>query len=220
MKYFWKGINQKPIVSDLTYYLLFIPINFTLDIVLIVKMKKALLEKLNLEVKKEKEILFDKTLAFTFLLLNFLMKSPQMLKSIFDMVHVNGNLVNRESFGFSYYVLFYKWYCIYSRICPTYDDKLAFILFIISLLTNSFFFFLFDKNLKFGFRVAFSKLTSSKKSNNSIILRLLKIFIIFYAYDKQKSSNFSYKISISISKKKIIFMFVNTKIILFYSFLL
>ena len=99
-------------VSDLVSYFLFIPINFTLDLVLILKMKKALSEKINLEVKKEKEILFRvKILAFTFLLSNFLMKFPAVFKSIWDIANsLNSGFTFSHDFSIQYRQPLEKWY--------------------------------------------------------------------------------------------------------------
>ena len=153
------------LVSDLTSYFLFIPINFILDIVLILKMKKALSEKINMEVKKEKEILFRlKILAFTFLLSNFLMKLPAMFKPIFDMSNIIYSLRPYSLIPHR------KWNYLYASIF----DKLASFLFIISTSVIIFFYYLFDKNFKFGLKIAISKLTSGEKSHLEYITVLEK----------------------------------------------
>ena len=153
-------------VSDLVSYFLFIPINFILDLVLILKMKKALSEKINLQVKKENEILFRvKLLAFTFLLSNFLMKLPSMFKSIFNIANLfNSSLSLRDKF----IPPEDKWYYSYFDCF----EKLASILFIISISGIILFYYLFDKNFKFGLKIALSKLTSSEKSHLEYVTAL------------------------------------------------
>ena len=154
-------------VSDLVSYFLFIPINFILDLVLILKMKKALSEKINLEVKKEKEILFRvKILGFTFLLSNFLMKLPSIFKSIWDMSNILSVLSLKNTILQPDVI----WYDYYSSIF----DKFASFLFIISISGIILFYYLFDKNFKFGLKIAISKLTSSKKSHLEYVAALEK----------------------------------------------
>ena len=156
-------------VSDLISLFLFIPINFILDIVLIVKIKKALSEKINFDVKKEKEILFRvKILAVTFLLSNFLMKLPLMFKSIFDMAYIIKTVVSHSRFSHTE-----NWHYPFHLFSIIFD-KFANILFIISLSSIIFFYYLFDKNFKFGLKIAISKLTSSEKSHLEYVEALEK----------------------------------------------
>ena len=122
-----------------------------------------------MEVKKEKEILFRvKILAFTFLLSNFLMKFPSLFKSIWDIVNsLNSGFTFSHDRNIKYRQPAEKWYYFFFA-------KLASILLIISISGIILFYYLFDKNFKYGLKIAISKLTSSKKSHLEYLTALEK----------------------------------------------
>ena len=157
------------LVSDLVSHFLFIPINFILDLVLLLKIKRALSEKINLDVKKENEILFRvKFLAFTFLLSNFLMKFPSIFKSIWDISYsLNLEIALSHETKIISRSASEKWYFFFF-------EKLSSILLILSISGIILFYYLFDKNFKFGLKIAISKLTSSKKSHLEFVTALEK----------------------------------------------
>ena len=148
-------------VSDLVSFFIFIPINFILDLVLILKIKKAMSEKINLD------SIQSKSSRFYFFLSNFLMKLSAMFRSVFDTVNIINSL---QPINNNHKRLNEKWYYLF----PSFFNKLAFILFIISISGIILFYYLFDKNFKFGLKIAISKLTSSKKCHLEYVEALEK----------------------------------------------
>lgn len=97
-------------------------------------------------------------LVVTFAIISFLLKSPASVKSIIDSAHLNDNIL--EPFARNHINYLYEWFCVYSRICPTFD-KFSSILFAMSISTNIFFYYLLDNNFRFGFNIAVNKLISN-----------------------------------------------------------
>jgi hypothetical protein len=139
------------------------------------KLKKALSEKINSDVGKTTQAIFRMiVLVVSFALFSIILKFPSSLKSIFKSVHLNNNIdLNLNPFTDNHIDYLYEWFCVYARFCPTFD-KLASILFTISISANIFFYYMFDKNFKFGLKIAISKLTSSKKSHLEYVTALEK----------------------------------------------
>ena len=166
-------INVLNAVSDLTNYFVFILVNIILDIVLVKKLKSTLCEKLNSDVAKTTQAIFRMIiLVVSFAIFSILLKIPASIKSIFDSVHLNNNLI--VPFADSHIDYLYEWFCVYARFCPTFD-KLASILFTISISANIFFYYLFDYNFKFGFRIAINKLISNKEKHLEFVKSLEEI---------------------------------------------
>ena len=157
-------INVLNAVSDITNYFVFILVNIILDIILVRKLKKALSEKLNSDVEKTTQAVFRMiVLVVSFALFSIILKFPASLKSIFDSVHLNNNInINNKPFTDNHIDYLYEWFCVYARFCPTFD-KLASVFFTISISSNIFFYYLFDKNFKFGLKIAINKLISKKE---------------------------------------------------------
>ena len=165
-------INVFNAVTDLINYLVFIIIYIILDIVLVRKLKKTLSKKMNSDAAKNKEVIFRVTsLVVTFVIFSILLKLPSTLKSIFDSIHLNDKLITTYTDSRINYL--YEFYCIYARFCLTFD-KFASILFTISILSNIFFYFLFDINLRFGFYIAYSKIFDDKESHLEYVNSLEK----------------------------------------------
>ena len=94
------------------------------------------------------------------------------LKSIFDSIHLNNNIL--KPFTDSHIDYLYEWYCVHARFCPTYD-KLASIIFIIAISANIYFYYMFDRNFKFGLYIAISKMTSNKETHLEYVKELEKV---------------------------------------------
>ena len=163
-------INVFNAISDLTNYLVFVLIDIILDIVLVRKFRKTMTDKINSEEVKITQVVFRIiTLVVEFALFSIILKLPSSLKSVFDSIHLNNDLViplanNQIDF-------LYEWYCVYARFCPTFD-KLSSILFAISISSNLFFYYLFDRNFKFGLKIAFNKLISNRESHLDYVKKI------------------------------------------------
>jgi hypothetical protein len=159
-------INVLNAVSDITNYFLFILVNIILDIILVRKLKKALSGKLNSDVEKTTQAIFRMiVLVVSFALFSIILKFPASLKSIFDSIHLNNKIdIEGKPFTDNHIDYLYEWFCVYPRFCPTFD-KLASILFTISISANIFFYYMFDKNFKFGLKIAINKLISKKEKH-------------------------------------------------------
>lgn len=85
-----KLLNITNAISDISSYLVFILINLILDIILIVKLKKTLSERINVD-KKANDKIVDRTvrLVVIYALVCILLKVPSSIKSVFDAVHVD-----------------------------------------------------------------------------------------------------------------------------------
>ena len=91
------------------------------------------------------------------------MKLPAMLRPIFDMAILFNSTLgsNNSSRNIE------KWYYFLYEKLPT-------ILLILSISGIILFYYLFDKNFKFGLKIAISKLTSSEKSHLEYLTALEK----------------------------------------------
>ena len=166
-------VNIFNAVSDLTNYFVFILIFIILDIVLLMKLRKTFSERMKSNVATNtSQIVFRiKILVVSFAIYSVLLKLPASLKSIFDSIHLNNKIY--LTFTDSHFDYLYEWYCVYARYCPTYE-KLTSNLFIISISTNIFFYYLFDNNFKFGLKIAYDKIISDKKSHLDYVKALEK----------------------------------------------
>ena len=156
-------VNVFNAIADLSTYFVFVLINLILDVVLVVKLKRTLADKLNSDNVKNSEIVFRIiSLVIAFTIFSFVLKLPASVKSIFDSIHLNNN--SNNPIANSHIDHLYDKYCIASRYCTAFD-KFSSILYVISISANILFYFLFDKQFKIGLKIALSKIISDKEEH-------------------------------------------------------
>ena len=166
-------VNIFNAVADLTNYLVFIVINIILDIWLVVKLNRTLSEKMKSDAAKSSEAVFRVIiLVVSFAIFSVVLKLPASLKSVLDSIHLNIDFT--KTFAYTHFDYLYQSFCLYARFCLTYD-KLASILFIISISANISFYYLFDNNFKFGLKIAINRLITNKDSHLEYLRELENI---------------------------------------------
>ena len=158
-------------VSDLTNYILFIVFNLILDICLIVKLKATLFDRINSSNNNQDVLNRAITSVFSYTLFSIVFKVPASIKSVLDSASFNDSI--GQTFASRQINYLYETFCINCRICPMFE-LLAHLLYIFSISCNIFFYFIFDTKFKIGFKIAYSKLFSSKKEHLEYLKNLEK----------------------------------------------
>ena len=161
-------------ISDLINYILFIVFNLILDICLIVKLKATLAGRINTTSSSNNQDVLNRTITsvVSYTLFSIVFKVPASIKSVFDSASFNADTTNVfASVQINY---FYEIFCIYCRICPLFE-VFSYLLFIFSISCNIFFYFIFDNKFKIGFKIAYSKLFSSKNEHLEYLKKLEEV---------------------------------------------
>ena len=158
-------------ISDLVNHFLFIVFNLILDICLVSKLKATLAGRINSASSSNNQDVLNRTITsvVSYTLFSIVFKVPASIKSVFDSASFNDDI--NKVLASSQINYLYEVYCIYCRICPMFE-LLAYLLFIFSISCNIFFYFMFDNKFKIGFKIAYSKLFSSKKEHLEYLKKL------------------------------------------------
>lgn len=169
-----KLLNITNAISDISNYLLFILVNLILDIILIVKLKKTLSERINVD-KKANDKIVDRTvrLVVNYAIVGILLKIPSSIKSVYDAIHVD--YVYLASSNSSRLQIFYENVCVYARLCMMFEH-LAHVLFTGSLVTGIFFYYFFDRMFAISLKICKSRLSSTKEAHRKFMSSIEESF--------------------------------------------
>lgn len=144
-----------------------------MDIVLVLKLKKTLSERVNAN-KKSNQDISDKTVRLVVCdaLFSVILKVSSTIKPLIDVVHFD-----QSNYWFKYHPLnnqvFYERTCLHDRFCFMLE-KLSLVLVSVLLATSIFFYYSFDKNFALSLRIAKSRLFSTKAAHRLYLISLEK----------------------------------------------
>ena len=180
------------VISDLINYILFIFFNLILDISLLVKLKATLAGRINSTSSSYNQDVIHRaiTSVVSYTLFSIVFKVPASIKSVFDSASFNKDITSEFASRQINYV--YEIFCVYCRICPMFE-LLAYLLFIFSISCNIIFYFMFDNRFKIGVKIAYSKLSSSRKEHIEYLKNLEESFKSKKVTTREKRSKNSEK---------------------------